>query len=237
MVAIERSLPETGLVITPRLVLGILTAVIAVLVGMHVKIHLCWYEDICGPSRSFDMTYGYLFDLGSELSVPTWFSTVQLAAVALALVVAGAFAPTGRWGWRLLSLLFVYLSVDEETDMHGFWSKHSAGIQVSDATEGFNWIIPGVLIVAAVAVAFLPWFLRLPSRTRKLFVTAAVIYVVGGLVMEGLGGLTADEHFSNPAYLAVATIEEALEMFGISVMLYAVLDYLRGQDLAVRIAD
>lgn len=235
MVAIEQRLTEPGVVIAPRFILVILTGIILFLAGMHVLVYLCWYRDICGSARGFHMTYGYLFDMGAEMNVPTWFSTVQLSLVALILLAASFAASGGRWGWRLLSVLFLYLSFDEASDMHGFWASRAGGIQVSDAADGFNWIIPGVVVVATIALAFLPWFLRLPRRTRILFATAATIYVGGGLVFEGLGGLTADEDFSDPLYLLISTIEETLEMFGISVMLYAVIDHLRGQDLGLRI--
>jgi hypothetical protein len=162
---------------------------------------------------------------------------VQLAAAATLLLVPATIAETGRWGWRMLVPLFAYLSLDEASDMHGLWIKAMGDTRIEGVNEGFNWIIPGAVVVALVALSFIPWLLRLPLRTRLLLLGSGAVYVAGGLGMEAIGMLTANESSSNPLYLLVSTGEEMLEMFGISLMIFTVLDSVRGRRFEIQVAE
>ena len=118
-----------------------LLVVIAMLTMLHVTVNWCWQTQACGPLTNVINHGGHLFDLGTEGNVPTWFSTMQLGLVALALAVAAirnkdAGGAKGRW-WMLV-LLFVYLSLDEATDLHGLWRKLAPGVSLQDEESGFD---------------------------------------------------------------------------------------------------
>jgi hypothetical protein len=119
------------------------------------------------------------------------------------------------------------MSLDEATDMHGLWRVGMQDYLIPGTNNAnFAWIIPGFVIVLVIAIIYFRWILALPSRTRTLFITAGIVFVTGGLVLEGIGAYLADESFMNTSYLVAATAEEGLEMLGVSIMLYAVLCHL-----------
>lgn len=211
---------------------GLATALMAVILALgllHALTYLCWFGQGCWPSAGIIFEYGDYFDLNAEQTVPNWFSSLLLAGIALTAWLTGAVATSGRRGWWALCVLFTYISLDEATELHGHWIKFMGGYRVDFVAHGFNWIIPGAVLVALIAMAFYPWTRRLPERTRRHFVLAGAIYVTGGLGMEALGAVTAADDFRNPAYLVISTVEEILEMAGAALMLMATLEYLRDQ--------
>jgi hypothetical protein len=133
--------------------------------------------------------------------------------------------------WAMMTVLFTYLSMDEATDFHGLWAGLvDAEALMGESKAGFAWMVPGVIIVAIVALMAVRWVWQLPQRTRDTFILAGVVFVGGGLGLEFVGSRVVDETFYNPAYLVVATIEEALEMCGVIIMLVAVVEYLQAMD-------
>lgn len=213
--------------------------VIVSLVVAHAIVMICWKTDLCGHLNPLFYTIGYQFDLSREQSIPNWFSATQLFLVALALglVVLAERARGGRTGaWLGLVVIFTYMSLDEATDLHGLWPTGLEDVDLPNLShQGFLWIIPGSLVVLTVAAIYLRWVLRLPAQTRNLFVLAGVVYVGGGLVLEAVGAFLADSSFLNTPYLLVSTAEETLEMFGVLIMLFAVLRHLNGQVVGVSV--
>ena len=212
----------------------LLLCAVGVLVVLHGIVVVCYLQITCLVPQPVIYDNGYLFDMSKEANIPTWFSSAQLLGVAFLLLLVTLNAR--RLGarstpWALMTALFVYLSMDEATDFHGLWAKVvDAEALMGEAKAGFAWMLPGVVIVAVVALVAVRWVWQLPPRTRGLFILAGVVYVTGGLGFELLGSLVVDETFYNPLYLVVATVEETLEMCGIIIMLVAVLDYLQGMD-------
>ena len=215
--------------------------VIFALIILHSVVHVCWKTQQCGPTTGPINVYGYLFDLAAEGNIPTWYAVVQLFTVALMLgFVAIARrvqkAPTAAW-WGL-AVIFAYLTLDEATDMHGLWRRWLGDYTIPGMqAAGFSWIIPGIIVVSVIAAIYLPWVLKLPSRTRVLFVIAGAVYVTGGIALEGVGGFLADFTFSNDSYLVAVTLEESCELYGILIMLYAVLHYLGKQSITLSAGD
>lgn len=217
--------------IQPFLIATILMCTIAILIVLHSFVMVCWLTKACGIAMGPINRAGYLFDLNREMNVPTWFSVLQLFVTACALAVAAWIQrvkklPTTAW-WGLVAI-FLYMSLDEATDMHGLW--RADGYIIPGTThQFFSWIIPATVLVIIVGVIYIRWLIALPRRTALLFFIAGVVYVTGALVFEGIGAVLADETFFNTSYLVVSTIEEALELSGVLIMLYAVFDYLQRQ--------
>jgi hypothetical protein len=70
----------------------------------------------------------------------------------------------------------------------------------------------------------------LPARTRRLFLAAGAIFVAGAIGVEAVSGMQASLHGEqNLTYHLVITVEELLEMTGIVIFIYALLDYIGGQ--------
>src|SRR4051812_17733232 len=67
------------------------------------------------------------FDVDAEQSIPTWFSSLNLAiAAGLLFWVIQALRARGetkfRWHWLVLAVGFVAMSIDEEISFHEFTS-------------------------------------------------------------------------------------------------------------------
>ncbi len=210
-----------------------LAAIIFLLIITHSGVQICWKTQACGILTSPINYHGYLFDLSKESNIPTWFSVVQIFMVAVVLAIA-AYTEHTRFesstAWWGLCAIFTYMSLDEATDMHGLWRAGMIDYVIPGTNSAhFAWIIPGIIIVLVIAIVYLRWILSLPTRTRVLFIIAGVVFISGGLGLEVVGAYMADESYMNTSYLIVATAEEALEMLGILIMLYAVLLHLEGK--------
>ncbi len=69
--------------------------------------------------------------------------------------------------------------------------------------------------------------MSLDKKTRNLFLFSAVIYLSGVIGMESIGGFIKSIHgIDNWWYYLEVAVEEGLEMTGIIVFIYALLNYL-----------
>lgn len=172
-----------------------------------------------------------LFDLNLEATIPTWFATVVLFCSSLALAaiartkwrVRDAF----RYYWWALSLIFLYLSVDEAAQIHERWDDN---FEVIDNLPGFffyGWVVPGLILVGLSALVFARFFFHLPRATKTYLVIAAFSYVGGAIGMEMLGGYVLDTRGSGVATGLIVIAEESFEQVGAIVFLVAFLGYLQ----------
>ncbi len=80
--------------------------------------------------------------------------------------------------------------------------------------------------MALVAAAYLKFLFALPGATRRWLVLAVLIYLGGALGMEALGGTYSGLHgIKNLPYNVYVTIEEFMEMSGLILVFYTLLDY------------
>jgi hypothetical protein len=99
---------------------------------------------------------------------------------------------------------------------------------LGEGALGFHhtyWAIPALAGLVAVGLYYLPFLWRLPGRTRILFVLAGVIFIGGAIGVEMLSGNFYETHGDTLGYSLVVTLEESLEMAGVIVFVYAILDY------------
>ena len=64
------------------------------------------------------------------------------------------------------------------------------------------------------------------ATSRRLFLIAGITYISGVLGMEMVGGAYVSQYGKTLTYGIIGSFEELLEMSGILVMIYALLDYL-----------
>jgi hypothetical protein len=170
------------------------------------------------------------FDANREKSFPNLYSAYALlfcafllGAISLARKTAGAHYVAH---WALLGALFLYLSVDEALVIH---EKLISPLRSAFGTDGFlrqAWVIPGAVAIFVFALAYLRFVLDLPARVRPLFVVAGVVYVGGALGMEMVDGYYLSVFGDTLGQELLTNTEEALEMLGVVVFIYALLMYL-----------
>lgn len=172
------------------------------------------------------------FDLDGESTVVAWFSSLGLAAASLLLLcVARVQRQKGDgdvWPWMLLGFLFALLSLDESIYLHELSIIPLRRYLGASGIFYFTWVVPGFIAVLCLGLTYLRFLLRLPRRTARLFIASAAVYVGGALGLELVGGaLAQQEGLWGPRYSVAMTLEEILEMIGIGLFLYSLLDYAR----------
>jgi hypothetical protein len=172
-----------------------------------------------------------LFDLDKENNVPTFYSSLALlfSAILLWLIASihRAKKSSSYLSWLGLSIIFGYLSIDEIASIHELLlnpvrnSLHTTGLLY------FAWVIPYGILFVFFATAYLRFLLRLPRKTKVLFIVSGTAFVLGALGFELLGSLQFTLHgLNNLTYSILYTCEECLEMVSIAIFIYALLDYI-----------
>jgi len=207
-----------------------LSLIAGVLIVAHVASMQLIFNDDLGMRDRTGLEYWHLsiFDLDEEESFGTWFSSVALLlAGALLLVQARALrGRADRWfaSWMILGIGFVVLSVDEVVGLHEL---------MNTLMEETPWTVVGFAIFAVVGVSYLPFLWRYRWRTAGLFFLAGAVYGGGAVGVEHWTG----SDVNSLHYNMWTTLEEGMEMAGVILFIYALLDHMRrGRDTEVRIA-
>jgi hypothetical protein len=172
-----------------------------------------------------------LFYVDAEANIPTAYSTFAwLLCSAAAAMIALIKQQTGDRNakhWRGFALVFAYLTLDEIAAIHELFSQLRRVLPVSGILH-FAWIIPGAIFFLIFAVSSFKFLYTLPLKTRNLLMLAGGVFITGAIGMEMIGGWYASTFNSQSdlPFALITTVEEALEMSGVLVLLYALLSYL-----------
>lgn len=200
---------------------------------------------VMGYSGAVPRLLSMLF-VTEDQSIPSWYSSFALLfCAALLFLVAfsvrvGGGSHFARWG--ILGAIFFYLSVDEGVGIHeqagplGEMILRGAGFG-SGVSEFRTWVVPGAIFTLIVVLAYAGFVRSLPARTRNSILLSGLLFVAGALGMEvfhevyikvngGLENLSVIENIVRD--IVLPHIEEFLEMIGIVVFIYSLLDYLEG---------
>jgi hypothetical protein len=201
-----------------------------------------------------------LFYVNEEAAIPTWYSssTLLLSSVLLAVIAVAKRRNHDRYTlhWLGLSIIFLFLSMDEVIQVH----EALGGAEIQPLLSNFLgltpsgfiyhiWVVPGAAVVLVFVLAYLRFLIRLPQETRRLFLVAGTLFVLGALGLEILtariiyefGGIESwrENAGAIPQIIAgiITSIEELLEMLGIVVFVYALLSYIRSymKGLTIRV--
>ncbi len=177
-----------------------------------------------------DSSWIFFFGLSQEHNVPSWYSStlLLLCAVVLSLIGLGA-RQSGRayaLHWLFLGLVFAYMSLDEAIMIH----EYASLLFDLDGIFYYGWVIPAGVLVLVMGFAYLGFVRRLPAKSRVRFIVAGACYVGGALGIELVLGYWADVSGSdNAVYVAIDAVEESMEIAGLSIFLFALLDYCGGE--------
>jgi hypothetical protein len=183
-----------------------------------------------------------LFDLGADISIPSWYAsaTLLLCSILLAIIFHVKRRDKDQFSlhWGVLSLIFLYLSVDEAARIHETIGD-TLRLKFTGTTHGlvhFTWVIYGAAFVLVVGASYIKFLAHLPVKVRRLFIFAGFIYVGGALGMDMVNGRYADLYGSqNFTYEMMTVAEECLEMTGIVIFIYALMSYMVSQVRAVTV--
>lgn len=175
-----------------------------------------------------------VLNVNHEANIPTWYSSMLLLTCAILLgIISIAISRKGlayRFRWMGLSLIFFYLALDESAALH---EKITTPLQEGLNLTGhlyFGWVIVGALVVLIIGLLYASFVWHLPSATRRHFIIAGFIYVLGALGIESISAnIWYQKDGTSLLYSTIGTIEECCEMLGIVIFIYGLLSYLPNQ--------
>lgn len=224
--------------IAPNRVASWLACVVALLVAANIAMQLIRLES------GRDYLPGLaLVTLDGEHNIPAMFSTALLvgASVLLAFIAMLERGPraTMTRGWILLSAGFALMALDESLALHEKLIDPMRRL-LGGRDLGmlyFAWVVPGMVLVTAIGLAFLPFLFRLPRRTAIAFAVAGAIYLGGALGVELFEGWWREGHgHRNVVYHLFVSLEEGMEMIGLVLFIHALLAYLGSLHPGLRLA-
>ncbi|MFP4091029.1 MAG: multidrug transporter [Cyclobacteriaceae bacterium] len=174
------------------------------------------------------------FDFNGENNIPAFFSSIILLIASAILFIAYRtesarnLISKGRY-WLILSFIFVFLAVDENVAIHEEVTKVVRPLLGNDLSGFLHWawVVPYFIAFLAVAAYFMRFVLNLPSFTRNLIFLSGFLFVFGAVGLELIEGYVYQRYGLNHIYnLFLYCVEELLEMVGVVIFIYALLDYL-----------
>ncbi len=221
--------------ISPKRVTQILTSVVLFLTRASVAGSFLVY--FLGHPWTFLISR--LFNITLEGNIPTWYasSTLLLSAFLLAIIAFAKKKEGARFGlhWTAMSFIFLYLSFDEAFGVHERWIGPLRTYFNASGIFYLAWVIPAIAFVLIFVLAYLRFLVDLPVRTRRLFLIAGALFVGGAIGLEMVGGYYQSYYGRyNLTYSITTNVEEFLEMLGIVVFIYALMSYMKLEDMRFR---
>lgn len=188
------------------------------------------FRDALDSTNSIMLFLASLFDLQSENNVPAIFSALLLLLCSGLLLF---IYQTGRGAgqphhWRLLSVILFFLALDEAFTIHESINGSAAVLipENSGGWFGWAWVIPYAIVSLIAGIYFIPFIFQLPRRTGRLFFASGLLYVASALGLEMVESFLVSNWGWSILFKVVGDAEEILEMWGIILFIYALLDYL-----------
>jgi len=217
------------------LIFGAVQALLAVL---HIAV--AWQDDGALPGR-----LTRFFHLDREGNLPTWFAATQFLCLGAAffwLYLLDRSGPGSRRHrlWGICAVGAVLLSLDEGAALHELlgtllglaFARAPDGTWLKDleAFPSYYWILIYVPIALPLAVFLVVSVAKRIGNNRYLLFAGALSYVSGALVLDFLEGRYGDSDHTGlpivlkgqPYLLDIFLIEEMLEMFGVTLVLSAI---------------
>ncbi len=212
---------------------------------LQAKHVFCWLVAIeCGFALAFVVIHillpglswgplGPLFDLDREVSLPTWFSVIQLCAVSALLFIAAKNNRQTEYlsnsAVIIAGMIFLWLSADEGAQLH-------ERIEYMARYFGQDWILYGGRWGAFIAVYLVLGLLGMALGAKHLIalwrhfksvanigLLGAAVYIIGAAGFEIMSFPLRDSNATLTLKLITVVFEEFLEMLGITIILYATL--------------
>lgn len=170
-----------------------------------------------------------LTDLKEEVSIGTWYSSSILLVSSLLLFMITLIEKKANRlyanHWRFLSIVFLFLSLDEAASIHEVGDGLHDVFGVNTSTT-FLWTIPYSVALLLLIFFYFRFLLNLPRKTRRLFLFSGGIFVAGALGLELVAAALTQIGFATFVPLTVL-VEEFCEMLGVTVFIYALIDHIR----------
>lgn len=216
----------------PQVLLKGLLVTVAVLVSLGIAAHVLRF------GFGFETALGFitLFDLNGEANIPTWFTSALMAScsLSLGLIALAKRAEKDSWvtHWAVLGALFMLMSVDEIVQVHERFMHLIHHFVQTGGLLTNAWVILAFVLLPVLGAYYFRFLLALPRRACVLFVISGTVYVSGVVGVEMISGLMKSEYgFGSLAFAISSTVEESLELIGLSLFAWSLADYVMREKL------
>jgi hypothetical protein len=242
--AVAHSGEDRLIVISPNKVALILFTIAGIFVLTTVA------SDVIART-TWNINFGTELNLFHENNLPTLFSALLLVSSAILLAVIAELKgrknkdPFRGW-WVVLSVIFMYLSIDEAASLHERMEVFIKRMIDPGGIFFFTWVIPGIVFTVLFSLFFIRFFFHLSPYFRRNFSIAAIFYIGGALGFEIAEGWYKDtlgvknaNNFFKPSYQVLTTFEEAFEMIGIIIFIYSLLKFINiyFKEIEIQVGD
>ena len=207
----------------PKPVYKVLTGITILLLLAHLTVQAGIYH--LGAEKNWLDA----LNMDRELNIPTMFSCGLLFAITLLLRrLESCGGAESRRDWRLLSKIFAFLALDEALQIHEIFIIPALRPFMHPALAS-TWVIPYSILAFAIFLRFRSFLHALPSRTRTHFLQAGAVYIIGAIGMEMIGSYAVRSsliRLHSPWYGAITGLEESLELFGLILLIKALMNEL-----------
>lgn len=209
-----------------RILVLIMLVLLLINVALELTVIFTGHKSIFGLVK--------LFDFDEESSIPTLYNTILLLFASLILFLIYRIEKEqntrNRLFWIILAIGFLFMGIDESVSIH----ELSIGpIQRLLGSKDlgmfyFAWVIPAIGLIVILTPFLIKFVTRLPKKTRLFFIIAAFLYLSGSIGIELIGGRHTELYGQEDIkYYIIVTIEEILELSGLIIFNFGLLDYIR----------
>jgi len=208
--------------LNPRKLFLFLISVIVVLLIMNV---VTYYNYEYG-------TYFFKkFNFDKEKNIPSIFSFLLLLAASATLLYISFKVLTFKVSnvfWRSLSFIFLFLSFDELLRIHEKIGDFTANYIKGEGIFNYEWLIPYGILLLFLIFIYTKSLFSLPARVRINMIVSGILFIGGAVGFEMIAGvfiekntlLTPEELRNSFTIFFLYSVEETLEMLGVSYFIY-----------------
>lgn len=214
----------------PKVVVKVLTALIFLLLLLNVASYLNIY---LSNGDSTDLFFRKT-NFNEEKNAPSIFSSLLHLFASFLLGLTGRShlqIKISKKFWFTLSFIFLFLGMDELLRIHEKLEGNS--LEGFSGMFLYNWIIYYGIALIILGFILFKSLLKLPKKTLKGFFFAGIIFLSGAIGVENFTGgyihlhkLSENLIINTPLVFTLYTIEELLEMIGVSIFIYHLLLFL-----------
>lgn len=188
--------------------------------------------------KAFLYNIAPFFNVGVEANLPTFYSSVLLLGAASCFLLAShasklcAHKKIITNSWRMLAVFFALLSLDEFVAFHEKLKLIMTAMGKYIFIPNFMksvWYSSAIVICLALLAFLIPLLRSLSPKVKGLFIFSGLAFIGGAIGVEAvsLRVMNNSQDFSfDFLYLLLSTLEEFLEMAGVSLAIYAILVYI-----------
>lgn len=210
--------------LNPAQILKFFLIIIGILLILNV---IAISVDILLPAVSLRIINIFNFD--GERNIPTLYSSLTLilsSALLTRIALEHRRNHDSNFLWFMLAAIFAFLAIDETVSLHELLTEYIRETFNLSGLLYYAWVVPYMAGLGVFILIYLKFLMKLPTRTRFLFVLSGSIFVTGAIVLEMFAGVQYASHGKLTLLSrALYTLEELGEMSGIALFIYALLDY------------